>query len=167
MKSNYEKGVSFEKKVALLYQKLGYIDVEHNIIERKFFDRDKWQIDIRYIDPYKKLIIYAECKYKENGRKVTRKEISNFIFVLRNGLNVGMNQGEFITNTAYDEGAIRLARKYELKIINGRDIDNLERKITRISKIYQLKNSMNQIIELGLFNYFQLKSKKILEKIIL
>ncbi|MEM4260688.1 MAG: restriction endonuclease [Candidatus Woesearchaeota archaeon] len=166
MKTSFEKGLMFEKKIQELYKNLGYIDVQHNIKEKRIFLSDSWQIDIKYVDPIIKKIIYVEFKYKENDKPVTRKEIAQFIYVLESELGINSSQGEFVTNSSYDRGARRIAKKNKLRLVDGNDLYILEKKINEIKSKKNNFYTIETIATIGFFNYIKIKAEDFLKEIL-
>ncbi|MEM7825861.1 MAG: restriction endonuclease [Candidatus Aenigmatarchaeota archaeon] len=138
-------GESFELTVEKLYRKMGY-EVERRKVVRGVSGAYH-EIDLY---AYKKSLIIKqvaiECKWRKN-LEIGKKEIANFLIVLD---DTKIKEGHIVTNSFYSKQAKILAKKYNLKLIDGSMLKKL------------LKNySVNFEHETQNFNFL-----RIIEKII-
>jgi restriction endonuclease Mrr len=120
MNASNKKGLNFEKHVAHIYDKLGKINVEHNITYTT--QGVKAQFDIVHGWIAKQ---YIECKYRSNEQPVTYEEVAVFSGKLRI-IKARQGQGVMITNTNYTQRAKVFAKNVGVDLIDGEGLKDLE-----------------------------------------
>lgn len=113
------KGISFEKKVARLYQKLGKKGVEHNVHLRQ--DTIHSQFDVSYGVRRR---YFVECKYRSSG-VVPFSEVATFAAKLYLH-NIPSKQGIMVTNSSYDTRGEIYAKKKKIILIDGKKFSSLQ-----------------------------------------
>ncbi|MBS3055201.1 MAG: restriction endonuclease [Candidatus Aenigmarchaeota archaeon] len=117
MRSQNEIGDDFEKEVALYYQvHADYVDINRRIKGRSGVIHE---LDIYAV---KKGLFgitetAVECKYKNNGDKVTQEEVANFVVKL---LDTCVRRGDFVTNSDFTNYARLLGNFHRLRLVEGR-----------------------------------------------
>lgn len=107
-------GIRFEKKVARLYQKLGYSSVTHSKVFRVFDDDRlfKVQIDILYHSLFGKR--YVECKYRSRSL-VGLDEVAGFYSRLQL-IGASSSSGEMVAHKGFDARAVAYAQSLNMKL---------------------------------------------------
>jgi hypothetical protein len=113
MKNISEIGDEFEREVGEYFRpRADYVDINRRIRGRSGLVHE---IDIYVV---KKGVLGSEsaveCKYKNNGCKVTQEEVANFIVKLS---DTGIRRGEFVTNSTFTNAAKLIGVYYGLILI--------------------------------------------------
>lgn len=117
-------GYILEKLTAKLYQKIGF-NVEQDIT-LKGKSGSIHQIDLIASKGRwpKKETIFIECKLRTNGY-VGKADISNFLLALD---DLGQKNGSVITNSYYSENALKIGQRYNLNLVDGKQLKDICRK---------------------------------------
>lgn len=112
------KGISFEKKVAKLYQDLGKKGVEHDVHFRHGKVHSQFDISYGLRKRY-----FVECKYRSTG-SVSFQEVATFAAKLSLHY-ISHKRGVMVTNQSYDERSKVYAKKIGLQLIDGKKLSSM------------------------------------------
>jgi restriction system protein len=140
------KGEEFEEVIEKLYRRMGYKVERRKII--KGVSGAKHEIDLyAYKNSLVKKKIAVECKWREN-LGIGKKEVAAYLLVLQ---DIGIKEGHIVTNSLYSKQAELLAKKYNIKLIDGNTLKKLLRKYS-IDFGFPSKNSgLLKVIEKIIF----------------
>jgi len=118
-------GTKFEIFVEQLFKDLGKIRVKRNVqyhLQNKFSKKTMKivQIDVQFYDWLGKYIV--ECKYLSNGN--VNDDVVNK--VKKNLGYLGLEKAIIATNQDFHIQAKRLAKKYGIKLYNGKKLESLD-----------------------------------------
>lgn len=152
-------GEKFELVIEKLYRKMGY-DVERRKIVKGisgvYHEIDLYACKNSLI----KKSVAVECKWREN-LEVGKKELASFLLVLN---DTKIKEGHMVTNSFYSNQAKILAKKYNLKLIDGFILKELLKKYS-INFDFQTQNfNFLKIIEKIIFPTLDFLSYGILEE---
>jgi|GEM_PF-2527408 restriction endonuclease Mrr len=117
------KGEEFELIVEKLYRKMGYKTERRKIV--KGVSGAQHEIDVyAYKNFLIKKGIAVECKWREN-LEIGKKELARFLLVLQ---DTKIKEGHMVTNSFYSEQTKLLARRYDIKLIDGYMLKKLLKK---------------------------------------
>ena len=114
MRTQNEIGDDFEKEVASYYRlDADCVDINRRIRGRSgvIHEIDIYVIKKRFFGVEE---IAVECKYKNNGDKVTQEEAANFVVKLS---DIGIRNGDFVTNSEYTNNARALGNFHRLRML--------------------------------------------------
>jgi Holliday junction resolvase len=114
-------GYEFEKMVAKLFELKGY-EVETNKI---LVGKSGVSHEIDIYGKLKGTSMAAECKYRSFEEKIDKNDIAIFLMKL-DDLNV--QEAYMVTNSKFDENAIRIGNYYNIKMIDGSSLKEEFRK---------------------------------------
>ncbi len=129
MREKSKIGYEFEKIVAKLFELKGY-EVETNKI---LVGKSGVQHEIDIYGKLKGTTMAAECKYRSIEEKVEKNDIAIFLMKL-DDLNI--QEAYIITNSKFDENAIRIGNYYNIKMIDG---DSLKEEFRKYGISYTLE----------------------------
>lgn len=105
-------GKRFEQAVAELYRKKGY-EVRTNVLLKGRRSGVLHEVDV-YAERGRERVA-VECKYRELPKKVDKSEVAEFLIKL-DDLEM---KGYLVTNSKLDESARKLAKSYDVKLLEG------------------------------------------------
>ena len=118
-----KQGAKLEVYVEQLFKDFCKVRVKRNVVYscRGVLTRRKRraQIDVEYWDLHGKTIV--ECKYY-NSTNVSLEDVEEF---KKRSERVRHNHAIMVTNTDYTYSARMLAKKYGIRIVNGRKLENM------------------------------------------
>jgi len=125
MKNENENGYKLEIYVEKLYYDLGKLNVKRNVQYniKKIFSKElikKIQVDVQFFDLKGTNIV--ECKYLSSGA-VNDDDVNK---LRKNTEYLGNDNGILVTNKDFSENAVRLAGKYEIKLISGNELRKMD-----------------------------------------
>jgi hypothetical protein len=153
---NQIKGKEFELRVKRIYQNLGKFNVKHDV---KLYDKNgnESQIDVVYGLFFK---TYIECKNYSKTIKVD--PVSKFMSVLQIN-RIPLHRGIFITSSDYVDRIKDNSQVFKIKIINGEELNQLEKYSIKVKKFRALmKVVMFFIFLLYVYNY-EIINQRVLE----
>jgi hypothetical protein len=124
-----ELGHGFEKDVRDVFQSNGYVKIDQNKWMKNYdFDKDsamKREYDLVMFRTKTRKFYIIECKAHFRDRYVGVKQVMEFDNKLEN------NNGKsairlMVTDTDYTPGAIRYARGRNIKLVNGKQLDQMK-----------------------------------------
>jgi len=120
------KGREFEGIVGELFSRMGFYVERNKLMKGK-------SGAVHEIDVYgetrrsrqKRKRVAVECKYKQNGDKVRKSDVANFLLKLE---DLGLNEGYLVTNSSFSDYSVKTAGVYNVHLVDSEKLSRLLKK---------------------------------------
>ena len=114
-------GHEFEEMVAKLFEIKGY-KIERN---KTMVGKSDVPHEIDIYGKLKGIRMAAECKYRSFEEKVGKNDVAIFLMKLD---DLKIEEGYMVTNSYFDENAIKIGNYYKIKMVDGKTLKEEFRK---------------------------------------